>query len=104
MGSQMVTQSSKFSSDCAPAERLRCILEEYRQKHYSRETPNHFKKDIIKAIKGPDECILVDDLNKILTNIGRPEAKLSNEELNILLRDAGSKDRSISIDKMMKLM
>lgn len=46
----------------------------------------------------------VDALNTILVNIGRPEARLSEEELNAILLEAGAHDRTIPVDKMIQLM
>eukprot|EP00540_Astrosyne_radiata_P016097 CAMPEP_0116847082 /NCGR_PEP_ID=MMETSP0418-20121206/14229_1 /TAXON_ID=1158023 /ORGANISM="Astrosyne radiata, Strain 13vi08-1A" /LENGTH=44 /DNA_ID= /DNA_START= /DNA_END= /DNA_ORIENTATION= len=44
-------------------------------------------------------------MNQILVNIGRPGDLLTEEEWNLLLKDAGSSDnRSIPVEKMMQLM
>ena len=41
---------------------------------------------------------------EILVNIGRPEGKLTDEELNAILREAGCTDHAIPVDKMFQLM
>jgi len=74
---------------------------------FSRETPNRFRKELIKAAE-TDTCakgtVEVDSLNTILVNIGRPEEKLTEEELNAILREAGADNRAIPVDKMIQLM
>jgi signal transduction histidine kinase len=74
---------------------------------FSRETPNRFRKELLKAAETescPKGTVEVDSLNKILVNIGRPEEKLTEEELNAILREAGCTDRAIPVDKMIQLM
>lgn len=69
--------------------------------------PSRFRKQIIKEIEEPDhQTFQVDNLNRILGNIGRQDALLSQDELNTLLLEAGvsSNQRVIPIDKMMQLM
>ena len=60
---------------------------------FSREIPSRFKKEIIKAAVHSDENagdgkIVVDCLNRILVNIGHPEACLNEEESLTLLQDS----------------
>ena len=75
---------------------------------FSRETPNRFRKELIKAAVNESHAngaVEVETLNKILINIGRPEERLSDEELNAILAEAGAMDdRIISVDKMLQLM
>eukprot|EP00547_Thalassionema_nitzschioides_P005600 CAMPEP_0194210316 /NCGR_PEP_ID=MMETSP0156-20130528/8153_1 /TAXON_ID=33649 /ORGANISM="Thalassionema nitzschioides, Strain L26-B" /LENGTH=130 /DNA_ID=CAMNT_0038937643 /DNA_START=40 /DNA_END=432 /DNA_ORIENTATION=- len=108
-----------FSSTCEPAERLKCIFEEYRQKNYSRETPKRFKKELIKAAcsKSQTEAattVAIESLNQILINIGRPDQCLSEDDMNRLcsevygahrtVRHKDGKEHIVSIDEMMKLI
>jgi hypothetical protein len=100
-----------FSSECAPAQRLRSVLEEYRQKHYSRELPSRFRKEVVKALTKKDSSAVVevDNLNLILSNIGRSDARLTEEELLILLQEVGAANRnngsrSVPVEKIMQLM
>lgn len=141
-----------FSSNCEPANRIRCIFEEYRQEQwvlvclrmyhiwlcsnlidnvlynattrhfthtnafcdfswnsFSRETPNRFRKELLKAVE-KEGCtkgaVEVDALNAILVNIGRPEERLTEAELDAILAEAGvaAEDRVIPVDKMIQLM
>mmetsp|Transcript_30207 Transcript_30207/g.69686 ORF Transcript_30207/g.69686 Transcript_30207/m.69686 type:complete len:81 (-) Transcript_30207:141-383(-) len=73
---------------------------------FSRETPHRFRKELFKAVpKESGDAIQVDTMNQILVNIGRPGDLLTEEEWNLLLKDAGSSDnRSIPVEKMMQLM
>ncbi len=74
---------------------------------YSRETPSRFKKEIIKALADPTtSTIEIDSLNQILVNIGRPQDKLSEADLSLLLAEAGVEEtqRSIPVDKIIQLM
>ncbi len=74
---------------------------------YSRETPSRFKKELLKALSNPvTSAIEIDSLNQILVNIGRPEDKLSDADLDLLLAEAGveEKQRSIPVDKIIQLM
>lgn len=76
---------------------------------FSDETPTRFKKHIVKAAiqnNVDQSCIRVESLNDILVNIGRADARLSQEEQATLLQAAGvtNNERSISVDKIMQLM
>lgn len=48
----------------------------------------------------------MDALNAILVNIGRPEERLTEAELDAILAEAGvaAEDRVIPVDKMIQLM
>ena len=48
----------------------------------------------------------IESLNKILVNIGRPQDTLSEDDLNLLLEEAGvaRSQRSIPVDKIIQLM
>lgn len=77
---------------------------------YSQETPTRFKKELVKAAQGKDlkntSLVQVDSLNQILINIGRPEDRLSEDELKTLLNEAGCSEdsRYIPVATMMQLM
>lgn len=70
------------------------------------ELPSRFRKDLLKVVEkdGAKGVVEVDALNTILVNIGRPEERLSEEELNTILSEAGVDDRAIPVDKMIQLM
>jgi hypothetical protein len=71
---------------------------------FSDETPSRFKKHVIKAVQCPEQGdVQIDSLNKILENIGRSDARLSVEEQNLLLKEAGVSSRSIPVSKMMQM-
>lgn len=89
---------------------------------FSDETPSRFKKHIIKAVKCPtteksnaggmpEEYVQIDNLNLILENIGRSDARLSLEDQNIVLREAGvsvggnddETSRRIPVSKMLQM-
>jgi hypothetical protein len=72
---------------------------------FSRETPQRFKKEMVRAAQSSDGTVQVDALNKILTNIGRCDQILSEPELRQLLREAGAaKSRSIKASALMQLL
>jgi hypothetical protein len=74
---------------------------------FSDELPSRFRKQIIREIEEPDhQTIHLDNLNRVLANIGRQDAFLSNEEMETLLQDAGcdTHQRYLPIDKMVELM
>ena len=151
------TPMAAFSTECAPAQKLRMVLEEYRQTKYvvdnirsspcllfrisifpwpsllfslspnphflplllcaflcnnsfSDEIPSRFRKHIIKEIEDPNhETFHIDNLNPLLENIGRHDARLTQEELDTLLKEAGvvansGSNRHMPIDKMLQLM
>jgi len=67
--------------------------------------PSRFRKHIIKAIQEPEhpQTFQVDNLNRILKNIGREDAQLSEEELSALLSEAGSHDRQMPLSTVLQL-
>jgi Ca2+-binding EF-hand superfamily protein len=73
---------------------------------YSRESPSRFKKELIKALGSPSSsAIEIDSLNQMLINIGRPDERLSENDLDLLLKEAGVNDqRSIPVEKFVQLM
>jgi hypothetical protein len=94
-----------FSSDCVAAQKLKVVFEEYRMTNYSDEMPCRFKKNLINAIcPSGQDTIVVDDLNKILCNIGRTDQLLSEQELSALLLEAGAKDRCITTKQILELV
>lgn len=76
---------------------------------YSRETPKRFKKELIKAActkQEAGEVVGMESLNQILINIGKPDQRLTEEDMNQLLGEFGAQNnnRTMSIDNMMKLI
>ena len=101
-----------FSSECAPAQKLKCVFEEYRQEHFSRELPSRFRKEMAKVIIqgsnrnsiGNETLVAVDNFNLVLRNIGRQDAFLTERELSDLLLAAGSTSRKIPVEQAMQLI
>lgn len=97
-----------FSTECAPAQKLRCVFEEYRQEHFSRELPSRFRKEMAKAIQGVESggqsLVAVDNFNLVLGNIGRQDALLTERELSDLLVAAGATSREIPVEQAMQLI
>ena len=71
---------------------------------YSRETPRRFKSQILQPYVGTNGDVDVEALNKLLTNIGAGEHRLSNEEQQVLLEAAGSSTRCITVQKVLELI
>jgi Ca2+-binding EF-hand superfamily protein len=72
---------------------------------FSRETPQRFKKEMVKAAQSNDGTVKVDKLNEILINIGRPDQILSEAEMRQLLQEGGANEsRSIQAATMMQLL
>jgi hypothetical protein len=71
---------------------------------YSRAVPTRFKKEILQPYVGNDETVEVEQLNRLLTNIGHPQDCLSPEEQTEFLKAAGSPNRCIPVKKMMELI
>jgi hypothetical protein len=71
---------------------------------FSREIPGRFKKELLRPYIGTNGAVEIDDVNKLLINIGRAQDRLSAEEQRILLKEAGSHNRFITMSKMMELI
>jgi hypothetical protein len=72
---------------------------------FSRETPQRFKKEMVKAALSNDGTVKVDKLNEILINIGRPDQILSEAEMRQLLHEGGANEsRSIQAATMLQLL
>eukprot|EP00980_Cylindrotheca_fusiformis_P005237 scaffold1119_cov120-Cylindrotheca_fusiformis.AAC.17 len=89
---------------CEASERVRDALLEYRDAHYSRELPSRFKKEVLRPYIGPNGAVHIEEVNALLKNIGHPQDILSEQEQIELLEAAGSKNRSISVKKMLELL
>jgi Ca2+-binding EF-hand superfamily protein len=61
---------------------------------------------LIKALGSPSSsAIEIDSLNQMLINIGRPDERLSEKDLDLLLKEAGVNDqRSIPVETFVQLM
>lgn len=68
---------------------------------FSRETPTRFRKELVSAIEC-DGIVQKDSLNRILINIGRKDKILSDEEYQVLCREAGN-SQALSATEAMKL-
>ena len=75
-----------------------------RQRSFSREIPSRFKKELLQPYVGVDGAVEIESLNKLLRNIGHPNELLSADEQRVLLEEAGSSNRCITIKKMMELI
>lgn len=102
---RVMTTTRAFSNECAPAQKLRFVFEEYRREHFSRELPSRFRKEIAKVMQGGTENeVAVDNINIVLGNIGRQDAFLTEQELADLLREAGATSRKIPLDQAMQFI
>lgn len=68
------------------------------------EVPTRFQKEILRPYVGNDGAVEVEQLNRLLTNIGHPQDILSPQEQNELLKAAGSTNNSITVKKMIELI
>lgn len=68
---------------------------------FSRETPSRFRKELVKSVEH-DGVVEKDGLNQILINIGRQDRLLSDEEYQMLCKEAGDAG-TLSTSNMMKL-
>ena len=71
---------------------------------FSREIPTRFKKELLQPYLGSNGSVEVEDLNRLLTNIGHPNELLSSDEQRVLLQEAGSNNNCITMKKMMELL
>eukprot|EP00977_Amphora_coffeiformis_P015954 scaffold4825_cov153-Amphora_coffeaeformis.AAC.1 len=87
--SQLKTLQKRFLSGqgSAALNKFRGVFEEYRLQKYSQETPDRFKKEILRAVM-QDEFITPEALERVLFNIGVVN-KISQEEIEIILDDFG---------------
>ena len=69
---------------------------------FSRETPSRFRKELVKSVEH-DGVVEKDGLNQILINIGRQDRLLSDEEYQLLCKEAGDNTGTLSTSNMMKL-
>mmetsp|Transcript_42565 Transcript_42565/g.102619 ORF Transcript_42565/g.102619 Transcript_42565/m.102619 type:complete len:146 (+) Transcript_42565:253-690(+) len=94
----------QFSSDCQPAERLKQAFEFYRQENYTQEVPSRFKKELLSPYTHHG-AVTVDELNRLLGNIGRSDVCLSKQEQQELLKAAGISGKTeIPTSKLMELI
>ena len=71
---------------------------------FSREIPSRFKKELLQPYVGTDGAVEIENLNKLMSNIGHPEGLLSSDEQRLLLEEAGSSNGCITVKKMMELI
>ena len=69
---------------------------------FSREIPSRFRKELVKSI-AHDGIVEKESLNRILANIGRQDRLLTDEEYQLLCKEAGDASGSLSTSNMMKL-
>jgi hypothetical protein len=70
------------------------------------ELPSRFKKELMQSVNYENrEIVEVECLNRMLVNIGRSDQVLSEEELSMILKEAGVHNgRSISTAAVLKLV
>ena len=71
------------------------------RRSFSRETKTRFRKELVKSI-AYDGVVQKDSLNRVLTNIGRKDRILTDEEFHTLCKEAGD-GSALSTTSMMKL-
>jgi hypothetical protein len=67
------------------------------------EVPSRFRKELLLPY-AHNGAVEVEQLNKLLANIGHSEVCLTSQEQNELLREAGSNGREIALSKMVELI
>ena len=94
----------QFSSDCQPAERLKEAFEFYRKQNYTQEIPSRFKKELLSPY-AHHGAVTLEELNRLLGNIGRSDVCLTKEEQQELLKAAGISGKTeIPTSKLMELI
>ena len=94
----------QFSSDCQPAERLKEAFEFYRKQNYTQEIPSRFKKELLSPYSHHG-TVTLEELNRLLGNIGRSDVCLTKEEQQELLKAAGISGKTeIPTSKLMELI
>mmetsp|Transcript_1625 Transcript_1625/g.2497 ORF Transcript_1625/g.2497 Transcript_1625/m.2497 type:complete len:121 (+) Transcript_1625:56-418(+) len=93
-----------FSNECQAARKVRDAIAEYRERNYTMEVPSRFKKELILPYTTSNGTIDVEQLNKLLVNIGYSDSCLSSKEQIELLRDAGCSGREFSKQQFMELL
>mmetsp|Transcript_35967 Transcript_35967/g.78800 ORF Transcript_35967/g.78800 Transcript_35967/m.78800 type:complete len:149 (+) Transcript_35967:101-547(+) len=93
---------------CEPADKLRCILEQYRRQNFSRETPTRFKKELVRSVCSFPEATEVDveGINHLLTRIGHGNDVLTKaDQDDLLVHTVGhAATRTLPVDTLMKLI
>mmetsp|Transcript_21440 Transcript_21440/g.27726 ORF Transcript_21440/g.27726 Transcript_21440/m.27726 type:complete len:122 (+) Transcript_21440:230-595(+) len=100
--------SRTFATKGGPAvNKLRVVLEEYRQLHYSQETSTRFKKEIVAAAcrsSSPDnKSVQVEGIQSVLSNIGAAD-RLSTGDLKMFFKEAGNPSGGIPASQLIKLL
>ena len=70
---------------------------------YTQECPSRFKKEIVKAAKkGDTNNIPIDGMQRVISNINM-EHKVSREDMELIFREVGETNGTISADKFMRM-
>eukprot|EP00591_Stephanopyxis_turris_P004529 CAMPEP_0195523656 /NCGR_PEP_ID=MMETSP0794_2-20130614/22988_1 /TAXON_ID=515487 /ORGANISM="Stephanopyxis turris, Strain CCMP 815" /LENGTH=134 /DNA_ID=CAMNT_0040653701 /DNA_START=230 /DNA_END=634 /DNA_ORIENTATION=+ len=111
-GSTRMFSTQGFSAESeSVVTKLKSAFKKYRMENYSQCTPTRFKKEMVSAMdKNQDGSVSVDDIDRILVNIGASH-QFSRDELESVLyemktegRDQRDMTKSISIDKVLQLI
>mmetsp|Transcript_20727 Transcript_20727/g.30544 ORF Transcript_20727/g.30544 Transcript_20727/m.30544 type:complete len:124 (-) Transcript_20727:457-828(-) len=103
---------SRFSSCHERTEtKLKRVFEEYRMKNYSHTLPSRFKKEIICVIDTDrDGMVTIDDINRLLSNIGAAN-RVTKDELKEVINEtslnhpaSSNANQSIPVDKITQLL
>ncbi|KAL7483573.1 hypothetical protein ACHAW6_009215 [Cyclotella cf. meneghiniana] len=111
--------SRHLSMTCAQSvDKLKSILEEYRQNNYSQEYPKRFQKDIVKVASSitsrqlnssPVNSVSAHGIEHVLRNIGAGH-KMSRSEIQSIVSEVGAcpigteDDCVITADQMLDLI
>jgi hypothetical protein len=71
---------------------------------YSQELITRFQKELLSPYLSSNGSVEIDALNNLLVNIGHPQDCLTAEEQSVILKEAGSSNRSIALKKMVELI
>ena len=85
--------------------RFLTIVPSFRSLSFSREIPTRFKKEVLQPYVDKEAGVIqIEEINRMLVNIGHGEDCLSSSEQALLLRAAGSNDRYLTVQQMQELL
>mmetsp|Transcript_6934 Transcript_6934/g.8998 ORF Transcript_6934/g.8998 Transcript_6934/m.8998 type:complete len:142 (+) Transcript_6934:84-509(+) len=92
------------SGQVGAVNKLKTVLEEYRQHNFAQCLPTRFKKELVKeAIKSSSSCnVGMEGMQNLLTNIGAND-RVSLVDLHLIFKEVGNEAGEISADRFAKL-
>eukprot|EP00594_Rhizosolenia_setigera_P011171 CAMPEP_0178972082 /NCGR_PEP_ID=MMETSP0789-20121207/20764_1 /TAXON_ID=3005 /ORGANISM="Rhizosolenia setigera, Strain CCMP 1694" /LENGTH=120 /DNA_ID=CAMNT_0020659387 /DNA_START=1 /DNA_END=363 /DNA_ORIENTATION=+ len=104
-----VTNGKRNFSSSPAVQRLKFILQEYKEKNYTQELPTRFIKDIVKTVDpDKDGFVSLENMQKLIGNIGASK-NISQQDLKLVLMEGGVQigglDRSmLPVEKIQQLL